>query len=452
LQTGDEQASFSNKKFLIVMAALLVTLLIDTSIVKINDLVDKIFIPIQDKLILFSVNSSLCLLFQFFIIKYVKSSFKGGRLDKTQTKVFYVISLTSLCVVAALMCVLMFQQFYNNYYDTSIIISIIATSYGIAAALIIWLSLLFLSWYKSNHSFIVFLYFVSMLIIAFNLIMTAAFTGAKVSDRPSHAGEYIGSSGDVSAGKYVALDTIYRISSFMSFFSIWITTALLMGHYREKLVNDIIYWVILSLPFVYFIITYSYQVILAKLLIAYLAVDPITVSIALGAFLSLSKPIGGLIFAFAFWKIARTISYEKNIRTYMIISGWGILLIFGANQAATQIVSPFPPFGLATITVLIMAGFLMLLGIYNSALLVSANQELRKSIFKHAFESRLLRLIGQAEMEGEIEKTVKKIAKDKNILDIDSEQQRLMEIDEIGLKKYLDFVIKEVKKDDGNEH
>ena len=140
------------------MAALIVTLLVDTSIVKINDLIDKNFISIQNKLVLFSVNSSLCLLLQFLIIKYVESSFKEGRLDKPKTKVFYVISLTSLGVLAALMGFMMFEQFYYNYYDTAISISIIAISYGIAAALLVWLSLLFLSWYKSNHSFIVFLY------------------------------------------------------------------------------------------------------------------------------------------------------------------------------------------------------------------------------------------------------------------------------------------------------
>jgi hypothetical protein len=234
----------------------------------------------------------------------------------------------------------------------------------------------------------------------------------------------------------------------MSFFSIWVTTALLMRYYRERLINDIIYWIILLIPLVYFIITYFYQFFLAKILISYLAIDPITVSIILGAFLSLSKPIGGLVFAIAFWKIARTISYEKNIRTYMIISGWGIFLIFGANQAATQIVAPYPPFGLATITVLVMASFLMLVGIYNSAILVSANNHLRKSIYKHAVESRLLRLIGHAEMESEIEKTVGKISKDKNHLEIDTEQQRLLDIDEKGLKKYLDLVIREVKKVD----
>lgn len=122
------------------------------------------------------------------------------------------------------------------------------------------------------------------------------------------------------------------------------------------------------------------------------------------------------------------------------------------RSISSQIVGPYPPFGLATITALVMAAFLMLLGIYNSAILVSANNELHKSIYRHAVESRLLRFIGQAEMENEIEKTVRKISRDKNILKIDEEQQRLLEIDEKGLKKYLDLVIQEVKKVDENNH
>ena len=58
------------------MITLIVTILIDTSVVKINDLIDKNFISLQSKLILFTVNSSLCLLLQFFIIKYLQNSIK----------------------------------------------------------------------------------------------------------------------------------------------------------------------------------------------------------------------------------------------------------------------------------------------------------------------------------------------------------------------------------------
>jgi hypothetical protein len=69
-----------------------------------------------------------------------------------------------------------------------------------------------------------------------------------------------------------------------------------------------------------------------------------------------------------FWKIAKVVRYEINIRTYMIISGWGIFLIFSANQASVQVLSSyFPPFGLATVTVLSTAVYLMPLGIYDSA-------------------------------------------------------------------------------------
>ena len=308
----------------------MITLLIDTSVVKINDLIDKYFIPLQGKIILFSINSSLCLLLQYFIINYVKSSFESSRLGKLlKVRIFYIISLTSLCVLAALIGFLIFQQFYYHYYNTFITILIITISYGTATTFIIWLSLSFFSWFKSNHNLIVFLYFISMLGIAFNFIMTASYASAKVNDLPDLNREYVGSSGDFSSGRHILLANVYRISSFISFFSIWIPTAILMNYYREKLTNAIVYWVILSVPLVYFLITYFYQFILGTTLISYVQVDPITVSIMIGAFLSLSKPIGGLIFGAAFWKISRIISYERNVKTYMIISGWGIFLIFG---------------------------------------------------------------------------------------------------------------------------
>ncbi len=231
----------------------------------------------------------------------------------------------------------------------------------------------------------------------------------------------------------------------MAYISIWTTTALLMDNYREKLAKAIIYWIILCLPHVYFFITYFYQFIFSNILISYLEIDPITVSIALGAFLSLSKPIGGVFFAVAFWKISRTISYEKNIKTYMIISGWGIFLIFSANQAEAQIVGPYPPFGIATIIVLNTAAFLMLIGIYNSAVHVSANNDLRKSIYKYALESKLLGQIGRAEMENEMQKTVTRIKMKSESLMTDTKEP--IELDGMELKKYVHFVVREVKKE-----
>jgi hypothetical protein len=59
-----------------------------------------------------------------------------------------------------------------------------------------------------------------MLVIGFNLIITVAYTSARVSELPNLTGEYVGSSGAISSDRYVLLENAYRISSFMSFFSI----------------------------------------------------------------------------------------------------------------------------------------------------------------------------------------------------------------------------------------
>jgi hypothetical protein len=275
--------------------------------------------------------------------------------------------------------------------------------------------------------------------------MTAAFASAKVSDRPNEIGVYVGGGGDISGGKHITIDIIYRVSSFISFFSIWLTTAILMTSYRERLLNAITYWIVLLIPLIYFIITFFYQFVLGTALMSYVEIDPVTVSIILLAFLSLSKPIGGLIFGVAFWNMVRTVSYEKRIKTYMFISGWGIFLIFAGNQAAAQLNTPFPPFGLPTITVLNVAAYLVLLGVYNSAKLVSVNNILRRNIYQHALRSELLHSIGQAEMEKEVQKTVNELIQSQDILE--RERVTRAEFDEKELRKYLDQVIKEVRKD-----
>lgn len=439
-----QEKGFSNKKFVVLLISLTIVVLVDISLVKVNDLIDKNFIPLQIKLIIFSICCSLCLLLQIGIIRYVQRLIRTERLFRSLSgRSLRFISLGSVAILAVLLGYIIFEQISFNYYNTLLNILIVAISYGIGAVFVTWLALLFLRWYKSNHSLIILLYFISMLVIAFNLCATGAWASAKLSP-PHKIGEYIGSSGDLTPGMFLTLDIIYRVSSFMSFFSIWITTAILMVNYREKLMNVIIDWILLSIPLIYFVVTYFYQFVIGNILTSYIPDDPVTVSIVLGAFLSLSKPIGGLLFGVAFWNIATSVSYEKRIRAYMIISGWGIFLIFAVNQAATQVVAPYPPFGLATITVLNLAGFLMLIGISNSAALVSANTNLRRSIHKHALESRLLNLIGHAEFEKEIQRTVGKIMEDKP--DIESAADTEYELDEEELKRYLEVVIKEVKK------
>ena len=115
----------------------------------------------------------------------------------------------------------------------------------------------------------------------------------------------------------------------------------------------------------------------------------------------------------------------------------------GKTKEQHKLSSRTPPFGLVTISALNIAAFLILNGIYNSAKLVSSNDVLRKSIRKYAMELRLLGLMGDAEIESEIQKTVSRDHSRESIMEIRNEE---IELDKNEVRKYLDLVLKETEK------
>ncbi|HEX5186494.1 MAG TPA: hypothetical protein VFV86_06350 [Nitrososphaeraceae archaeon] len=271
-----------------------------------------------------------------------------------------------------------------------------------------------------------------------------------MNDQANKIRQFVGGSIFVINEKYSLLKNLYIISSILSFTFIWITTALLMKNYKAKLRNSLKYWSLLCIPLVYFFFSYFYDFVIETFLSDVLIDNPITIAIFLTIFLSLNKPIGGLTFGLLFWRLSAYLRDEKNLQTYMIISGIGIMLLFTTNQITLQTLSPFPPFGLSSVTVLIIAGFLLLIGIYNSASLVSLNSNLRKIIYQYALESNLIGLIGKAQLEGELEKTVDKILDDQRISELEKEYP--VDLDKAQIKDHLDYVIKELNKDEKGIH
>jgi hypothetical protein len=58
----------------------------------------------------------------------------------------------------------------------------------------------------------------------------------------------------------------------------------------------------------------------------------------------------------------------------------------------------------------------------------------------------LLGSIGHAEMEKEIQNTVKQVNRDK--YELEKELEEPVELDDMELEKYIEFVVKEVRKTD----
>jgi len=87
----------------------------------------------------------------------------------------------------------------------------------------------------------------------------------------------------------------------------------------------------------------------------------------------------------------------------LIISAYGLVLLFTSNQAIVLVNFDFPPFGLATISFVGLSSYLILVGIYSSAISISQDAKLRQTIKKMTVEeSKLLDSIASAEVEKQI--------------------------------------------------
>ena len=146
--------------------------------------------------------------------------------------------------------------------------------------------------------------------------------------------------------------------------------------------------------------------------------------------------------------MAKGVSANKVVREYLIIAGFGLLMLFISDQAITLIAVAYPPFGLVTISFLGLSSYMILIGIFSSAISVAEDSNLRKSIRDFAIaQSRLLDSIGSAQMEQEIERRVLLFTKqiqDKMVEETGIEPS----LTEDETKRYLEQVIKEVKKQD----
>jgi hypothetical protein len=130
----------------------------------------------------------------------------------------------------------------------------------------------------------------------------------------------------------------------------------------------------------------------------------------------------------------------------MIISACGLILVFVSNQAVVLVSAPYPPFGLATASFMGLSSYLLLVGIYSSAISVAEDSKLRQTIRKFAVkEAKFLGSIGTAQMEDELQRRVMKLAKEQHEV---LTQQTGVEpsLNEAEVKQYLYETIQEIKK------
>jgi hypothetical protein len=421
----------------VLLSTAIGALIIDTSIVKIYRFITP-SIFLEWDIAAFIVIAIVYAVAQYVLLKKVRSKTemtKQFRLDL----VHHIVSLIQYILIGLLVFVIL-QMIISSAYNIILVSAAIAISYMLGIVMTGLLAIRFFTWFKSTRNTVVLAYTFTAAALSVNAGFTLVYVvngllGVSEVVRP-HIGNITG-----FAPYSIILNSGYVISSIVSFITAWIATILLLHHHSKKL-GAAKYWILVTIPLAYFLS--QFQPLFLDLFSAYRMSNPILFNVLYTVIFNLSKPVGGILFGIAFWIIARSVN-NTTLKDYLMIAGYGLLLLFTSNQAAVLINSPYPPFGMAAISYVGLSSYLVFVGIYSSAISVAEDSKLRQSIRKLAIkESKLLDSIGGAQMEQEIQRRVIAMTK---------EAERMMtegtgvepSVNEEDVKQYLHEVMEELK-------
>jgi hypothetical protein len=360
----------------------------------------------------------------------IKKSMLLNRLSKV------MVIVTS--VSAAVLLSIIIMMIITGRYPPFILTFAVGLSYIVAIFSLGLLASRLLFWYESSKSFVILLYGISALTLGVRILSALALYSSLLA----------GIGGDRTAESPVVLSEIeptstmgvllsaYSVSSIVSTMMIWISTSLLLYSYIHRL-GYIKYGLLVGALPLYFL---SDFIIDTPAIAESFGLNEIAWSI----FLTFQGVVGGFLFGLPFIVMARyALRSSKTVGDYLIIAAIGIIT-FSISFSAIIDHAPYPPFGIHNILSLGLASYLILLGLYSSAISVAWDKGLRKHIRNSANELKLLDNIASAEVQSETVKKIRTIAKEQSE-HMTTSTGIPFDLSEESVKQYLRDVMDELK-------
>ena len=434
------------------MLILISALIIDTVTANIYDLISK-ELASSWGLIFFISNSSIIFVIGLqLLLGYVKKKSKNLRTSNSAFNKLYKLVKVAQFLIISVFLIMVIQIITTSQYSIIWLIIIVVVS---SIPFYLTLSLLtykFFSWYRSNTQNVMVLLYG---LVAGCLLMGQALLDIGVNSVLLDAPVVIESTVARSQVEFPSSNSSYSMTDFsnlfldlatmvliIDFILLWIASAVLLYRYSCRLVKSRIYWMTIFLPLGVFIFG-LFPTLLGVPTADFVFFERDIVPFRILA--TLATIAGVLLFGISFIALSRRMQQlqQKTVSDYLKIAGYGIALLPICIVAGIVFV-PYPPVGSATCTTLALASYLFYIGIYSSAISISENAELRRSIRRTAeHELKLLDNIGTAQMHVQLQDKVTRLVKeyaDK----MTSEAGVHPYLSQEDVKQYLDEVMKEL--------
>ena len=444
----DSATRLDGRKLLVLFAVVVATILIDSEVGVVSDFIPE-KISSSAGISLFVCTAVIFAISGFFILSYVKQIGKESGATILHLNRTHILVTVVQYVLVAIIAFVVLQIVITLQYNTFPLALTISISYGLWIMTMALLARAFYSWYKSiahqsesqSKILILILGFSMVAYVINGIFLIANYLVWLEEQSPIILSTDVAFFPDFEPETLVSqIGSIAQTVSAVAYVLTWISTVILLRPYMKK-IGRIKFWSIMGFALVYYLISYPLFVL------GYFTPSGETDTEVMNNILvvSMSSIVAGIIFGAAFLSIARTLRRGTAIRDYLILAAYGMLIFYIAGSATVS-QAAYPPFGLVSTAFTGLSTYLIYVGLYSSAVTLSQDLTLRKTIRKSVMEqSKLLDSIGTAQMERELQTSVLTIVK-KTSDEMKENSGIEASLSEDDIRDYMSLVIRELKR------
>jgi len=372
----------------------------------------------------FSVIACTAIIGTIIILFLIRGIINSSRIfSKEIVRLNKIIFVAQISIVI-LITFIFIQVFYQNssYFIISIITTFISLFIGLLFGIV--LTIKSLKWYIHTRGYIILGYFITVLLILSFIICSllyvsyANYNAMNILLEPMNIKEEV-----VQKNKELnKFQTIYNINYLLLFLVTWITSFILLVNYLEEK-NRKFFIVIFCIPLLYSVLVFYFNSFGLDLIISIIMLDRFYGTLYTILF-SGTAPLTGILF-FIPLRIFSAKIKNTEIKRFSIITSFGILIFFTANQLPPLQEKFLPPFGVIAASFVGFSIYLFFLGIYSNVVYLSKSTSLKNMALEKLYNDKFFRKIARSEFEQELKPVIDKVVENyasPDIKEIDSDE------------------------------
>jgi hypothetical protein len=399
-----------------------------------------------DHIILYTVIILASVFFQIYFLRTTtRIVFKIKKASSKSALIISYLHIVSQLTVIILLVYLLGEQLVTSRYNIVFVQLTVGLSLIISILIMVTLAFKCIKTYLSTRSKMAGVYSIAIIALSLQLISAFLSVEANLQVKP----QYIYPERNPSASYFYTslkseLDSLYETTRVMSFIAVWIASLLLTKSYAQK-IGKIKYWITVSIPAIYFLFQYSPLLlnqteIWSSLLMSSGSIFPILYNFVLN-----TVNVGtAILFGISFFILSRGLTYE-HLKYYLIIFGAGIMIIFSSGVSTILILSAFPAWGVVSISFVLPASFLILIGLDSATFYVAGDIRVRSYLSSSKNHFELFRALASAKASSEAEHKIHQIINQIHS-NVEAEVLFTPKSESEDFKQYVGEVIAELKK------